>query len=216
MSLKNPNVWGQSTWNIIHGLAYIYPQNPSKKLQKEYKIFFKTLPIILPCKICRDHLNEYYKKHSINSIFQSKNKLLNYTIDLHNFIRVSYQNQLPLSNKDAKREIYIQFHKTPWHISEFKGESFWIFLFCTVSTFPKNSSEHVCKKYMTMLKVLSRLIPVSTFQQTFEHNTCSFDENISKTQMLNIIRKMFQNVHQIKKNQVNLELISTCFPIKKK
>ena len=216
MSLKNPNVWGPSAWNIIHGLAYIYSENPTKKLQKEYKAFFKTLPIILPCEICREHLKEYYKKHTINSIFQSKKKLMNYTIDLHNFIRVFYQNQSPLSKQDAKRNIYMQFHKSPWHLSSFEGESFWIFLFCIAFAFPKNSSQHVSKKYMIMLKVLPRLIPPSMFQQTFEKNACCFDESISKTQMLNVIRKMFQNVHQIEKNQVDIELNLRCFPTKKK
>ena len=100
----SPNIWGSQTWHSIHAIAMSYPENPTDEQKKQYEDFFKTLPDVLPCAICGEHLRENYKKLPIQ--LGSPKELFNWTVALHNL--VNEQTGKPtLTNEDA----YTQFSK---------------------------------------------------------------------------------------------------------
>ena len=54
--------WGPSGWFFLHNLANNYSNHPSKEEKNNYKIFFNTLPVVLPCIYCRRSLKSYYEE----------------------------------------------------------------------------------------------------------------------------------------------------------
>jgi len=48
----NPELWGSSTWFLIHLSALRYPMNPTLEDKKHFGAFFKNLRYILPCTGC--------------------------------------------------------------------------------------------------------------------------------------------------------------------
>ena len=67
-------IWGPKGWFFIDSIVLSYPLNPTKIEKDQYKNFFYTFPIILPCAKCRVHFNEYIIKYPLNDqILSSKN-----------------------------------------------------------------------------------------------------------------------------------------------
>ena len=80
-----PDVWGPHGWKFIHFVALGYPKNPTQEDKENYKTFFKALPNILPCSVCKIHFIQNAANNPLtDDILQDRIKLLNWTIDLHN------------------------------------------------------------------------------------------------------------------------------------
>jgi hypothetical protein len=80
-----PDVWGPHGWKFIHFVALGYPKNPTNEDKENYKLFFKALPNVLPCSICKVHFNQNAINNPLtDEILEDRIKLLNWTIDLHN------------------------------------------------------------------------------------------------------------------------------------
>lgn len=80
-----PDVWGPHGWKFIHFVALGYPKNPTQEDKENYKTFFKALPNVLPCSVCKVHFDQNVINNPLtDDILQDRIKLLNWTIDLHN------------------------------------------------------------------------------------------------------------------------------------
>ena len=59
-------IWGPSGWFFIDSICLSYPNNPTELEKKQYRKFFYSFPIILPCSKCRIHFNEYIEMNPLN------------------------------------------------------------------------------------------------------------------------------------------------------
>jgi len=84
-----PNIWGKHAWIFLHSVSMNYPDNPSNSDKKNYKDFFENIRFILPCEVCKKHFSQHIQQHPIDSALKSKNKLVEWLIDVHNQVNIS-------------------------------------------------------------------------------------------------------------------------------
>lgn len=105
MSMKNPKIWGNSTWFFLHCSSFNYPKNPTNLQKKNYKLFLISLQYTLPCELCRKHLTEFMDEHPVDDFLETKKKYINYVIQLHNHVNKKFNNKSKISLKEAKNLI---------------------------------------------------------------------------------------------------------------
>lgn len=96
-----PDAWGPSFWSTIHLLCIGAPKEIPEMLQLQYIAFFHTLPYILPCGTCAQHLRENYKKLPIENFVSSQELLFRWSVLLHNEVNSRLQKKL-WSEQEAK------------------------------------------------------------------------------------------------------------------
>lgn len=105
MTMKNPKLWGNSTWFFLHCASFNYPQNPTEDDKKYYKLFLIALQHTLPCKLCRQHLKEYMETHLIDEHLEKPITYIKYIINLHNHVNHKFNNKNKITFKKAKELI---------------------------------------------------------------------------------------------------------------
>lgn len=91
--------WQQITWNIFHTISLNY----NEQYRDEYINFFNSMKVIIPCKICRNHYIDNLNKPNMNiESNMNKNKIFNWTVDLHNIINKKHNKKL-WTHDDAKK-----------------------------------------------------------------------------------------------------------------
>lgn len=85
---SDPKKWGSSGWKFLHTIAMYYPDEPTEMDRQHYKMFFLTLPHVLPCVACQEHLLEYMSRHihTFNHAFENRFTLTMWLIDVHNAV----------------------------------------------------------------------------------------------------------------------------------
>lgn len=60
--------WGPLLWKLLHALSYRTTNDISqlRLLKIKWKFLFDTLPLIIPCLDCRDHVIDYIKTNRIH------------------------------------------------------------------------------------------------------------------------------------------------------
>jgi hypothetical protein len=121
--------WGRSAWHMLHTMTFVYPLDPSGDEQNDTKDFFeKTLPKILPCKVCSYHYKELIAKYPI----QNKNRetLSRWLVDIHNQVNLSLKK--PVMSFEKVCELYLPKNGNT-KIAEKTGTKFetclWVVLF---------------------------------------------------------------------------------------
>lgn len=97
-----PNVWGTHAWSFLHCVVMTYPNRPSLEQQANMTVFLHSLGNVLPCKLCRKNFRKYISNHPIQ--VQSKTKLRDWVIDLHNAINQRLGKPI-LSHEEALHQI---------------------------------------------------------------------------------------------------------------
>lgn len=82
--------WGPLLWLLLHTLAEKAGRQTNMLTlgdeQRAWPLFVKTLPPIIPCPFCRDHLQEYINKNPFTlpmDYFEWKTYIPQYFYDLH-------------------------------------------------------------------------------------------------------------------------------------
>ena len=78
------NTWGPCAWGFLHAGAWGYPKNPSKDQQILAKIFYETLPNILPCDACEGHCANYIRNNPPKT--ESRDTLTRWLHEFHNSV----------------------------------------------------------------------------------------------------------------------------------
>lgn len=100
--MANPNpadqrVWGPHAWHFLHSVAETY--DPSKR--KSFLDFVRSLPDLLPCSVCGDHLREHLASMDVEAAAGSRQDVSDFMWDLHN--RVNADIGKPRWPADAPR-----------------------------------------------------------------------------------------------------------------
>ena len=102
------SIWGPNGWFFIDSICLSYPLNPTFSEKEQYKNFFYSFPVILPCFKCRIHFNEYLMSNPLNDqILSSKDNLINWILTAHNRIR----------NKSIGLEEFYSYYNNKYNIN---------------------------------------------------------------------------------------------------
>ena len=84
--METKNFFDNSFWILLHTITFLYPDNPTLNEKKQHYIFFKNLPDLIPCNICKEN----YKKNMEKLNGNTEDEL---NIDLNNKLK-KMENQL--------------------------------------------------------------------------------------------------------------------------
>jgi len=73
--MTSPKIWGPAFWTMLRSIAADYPLNPTKEDNEHIKVFFTVLQYLLPCEICKYTYGQHLKKHPIEPVLGSREKL---------------------------------------------------------------------------------------------------------------------------------------------
>lgn len=84
----DPKQWGGAAWQFLHSISLCYPENPTNKDKERYKMFFLTLPYVLPCLNCQQHLLQFISNNiqKFEKAFDNNINLRKFIIDMHNHV----------------------------------------------------------------------------------------------------------------------------------
>ena len=84
----DPKNWGPHAWNFLYSIAKCYPEQPTHDDIKHFKLFFLSLPYVLPCLTCEEHLLEFMSKKSqqFDNAFCNNQTLIRYIVDMNNHV----------------------------------------------------------------------------------------------------------------------------------
>jgi hypothetical protein len=81
-----PQVWGPPTWKSLHYISFGYPLNPAEEDMIHYKMFFKMIGYVLPCKSCRDSYRDFIETGSTkmtDDVFRDRRSLTYWLYSIH-------------------------------------------------------------------------------------------------------------------------------------
>ena len=97
--------WQRATWILFHTITLNY----NEQYKEEYKNFFESLKITIPCKICRNHYTQNVNKDELS--FErniNPDRIFNWTVDLHN--EVNKMHRKKVWSYDEARNFYTRFN----------------------------------------------------------------------------------------------------------
>lgn len=80
-------VLGRSTWTLLHSVAAVYPENPSKRQQKDVKNLIESLARMYPCTVCAHHFQDIIRKDP--PTVGSAGDLQQWMCKIHNLVNLS-------------------------------------------------------------------------------------------------------------------------------
>lgn len=85
---SNPDTWGPYLWKYIHLSTANFPDHPSRKQEKDFKIWLSSLGSMLPCKYCSQHYRHALSHYGPLSNVRGKEQLFKYMVDIHNDVNI--------------------------------------------------------------------------------------------------------------------------------
>lgn len=102
-STMDQRVWGPPFWSTIHLAALGYPAKPTTLEQRRYKNFYESLQFVLPCGMCRVHLQQNLQRFPLDeSSLANTDTLFRWTVALHNVVNKQL-GRPPVDADDARR-----------------------------------------------------------------------------------------------------------------
>lgn len=97
------NVWGPSTWHLLHTLSFNYPLHPSAQEKRHYRSFILQLQDVLPCGKCRDNFKKNLATYPLRvSHMKSRNSFSRYIYHLHELVNTMLHKKSHLSYEDVR------------------------------------------------------------------------------------------------------------------
>lgn len=98
-----PVTWGPHVWAAIHIICLGAPEVFQGNDHLSYFKFFDSLPYVLPCEKCREHLKQHMEKNPIDAALSGgRSTLFSWSVKLHNAVNRSL-NKPEMSVEDARR-----------------------------------------------------------------------------------------------------------------
>jgi len=103
-TLTSPEIWGPALWFLLHNSSYNYDEKASPLAIERMKNFILGLPVMIPCKNCREHATAHIEKNmdKLEDVCSGRDNLFNFFVDFHNHVNKRY-NKPEISYSDAKK-----------------------------------------------------------------------------------------------------------------
>jgi hypothetical protein len=134
-----PTIWGPDLWAFIHLSCLGAPSPLDAESKKHYAAFFESLPPVLPCETCSNHLREHLQVMGYDEKVQTTEDLFAWSVELHNRVNVS----------TGKRE---------WSVEE--ARSHWMRIITAKKHHSQSGSGDAGKNKRMMLLILLVIIAV--------------------------------------------------------
>lgn len=86
----DPSIWGPPFWAAIHLMCLAAPKAFDATTETGYRQFFTSLPHVLPCKKCREHLAANLAALPMDGAFaRGRDSLFEWSVHLHNRVNVA-------------------------------------------------------------------------------------------------------------------------------
>ena len=97
-------IWGPPLWHVLHTISFNYPIKPSEDQKTQYYNFYNNLQNILPCRYCRENLQENFKKIPLDKdeVFKNRYTLSKYVYDLHELVNSMLGKTSNLTYEDVR------------------------------------------------------------------------------------------------------------------
>lgn len=106
-----PDIWGPTTWTLLHSITLEYPENPTKDDKENIKNFINCFGKILPCEKCRINFKSHIEEIPLNdNILNSKKNFIKWMIDIHNAVN-KINGKKELTYHDALKNVLINCDK---------------------------------------------------------------------------------------------------------
>ena len=148
--------WGPSGWKLLHSIAGDYPENPDEYDKNNYKIFFETLPHILPCIYCRNSLTDYYSQFPIDKSLDKRKNLDRWLYNIHNLVNDKLRRQRLLKTPDPS------FSKSISQYNSASCDEGWDFLYAIALNYPEVSkliTSSQRQNYLIFFSYLPKVLP---------------------------------------------------------
>ena len=104
-------VWGPAGWLFLHSIAQNYPWEPTPEKKESYKLFFRLVGDVLPCRYCRESYQKFIKGHGTcldDSVMRSRKTLTNWLYRIHNKVnkKLGYTNTPGIKEVTDRYESY--------------------------------------------------------------------------------------------------------------
>jgi hypothetical protein len=80
-------VWGPAGWIFLHSIAQNYPWEPTAEKKEYYKLFFRLIGEVLPCRYCRESYQHFIKEQGTcldDSVLKDRKTLTTWLYKIHN------------------------------------------------------------------------------------------------------------------------------------
>ena len=103
------SVWGPHLWFVMHFSALYYPQNPTFFERKHMKNFILSLPILIPCNVCKQDTIKYIEQNleDIDRIVTSRDLLFQFFVQFHNYVNQKTNPKKPTMSVDEAYDLYL-------------------------------------------------------------------------------------------------------------
>jgi len=109
---RDPASWGPAMWRSLHCIAHHLPPKMSGDSQHTFKSLVETLPSLLPCKVCGQHLTQHLREDPITGHLDTRDHVEAWLVKLHN--KVNAETGKPaLSHEEAMGSITGQCGESP-------------------------------------------------------------------------------------------------------
>mmetsp|Transcript_60016 Transcript_60016/g.113071 ORF Transcript_60016/g.113071 Transcript_60016/m.113071 type:complete len:190 (+) Transcript_60016:167-736(+) len=124
---RDPDSWGPAMWQSLHCMAHHLPSKVPLETQKSFQAMVESLPQLLPCKACGDHLRQHLADDPVGPNLGTRDSIEQWLIRLHNAVnvqtgkRVLSQAEAVLANDEMcgpAGRLHMTDHDSTAHVAE--------------------------------------------------------------------------------------------------
>lgn len=105
-----PDIWGPTTWTLLHSITLEYPENPTDDDKDNIKNFINCFGKVLPCEKCRINFKSHIEEIPLNdTVLNSRKNFIKWMIDIHNSVN-KLNGKKELTYHDALKTILISYN----------------------------------------------------------------------------------------------------------
>ena len=98
-----PEIFGPGIWWTLHTTASVYPEFADAQQRQECERFVASIPAMLPCRACGDHLRKELKQRDIGAACAGSENLSMLWCDVHNSVNARLGKPLADCTQARKR-----------------------------------------------------------------------------------------------------------------